>query len=231
MKVGMNFMKVSAIILAGGKGKRMKANISKQFIMLKDKPILYYTLDRFIKNPNVDNIVLVLPKDEIEYCKKNIIEKYNLKIDFIVEGGAERQDSVYNGLKALEDTDIVLIHDGARPFVSNKIIEEGIQKAIEFGGAAPGVMPKDTIKIKDSNSFSKETLDRSTLVAIQTPQVFKFSEIIKCHEKIKKDNITVTDDTMVYEMYGNKVYLYDGDYENIKITTPEDLLLGEKILS
>lgn len=224
-------MKVSAIILAGGKGKRMKANISKQFIMLKDKPILYYTLDRFIKNPNVDNIVLVLPKDEIEYCKKNIIEKYNLKIDFIVEGGAERQDSVYNGLKALEDTDIVLIHDGARPFVSNKIIEEGIQKAIEFGGAAPGVMPKDTIKIKDSNSFSKETLDRSTLVAIQTPQVFKFSEIIKCHEKIKKDNITVTDDTMVYEMYGNKVYLYDGDYENIKITTPEDLLLGEKILS
>ncbi|MGN9136071.1 2-C-methyl-D-erythritol 4-phosphate cytidylyltransferase [Clostridium sp. HCP1S3_B4] len=231
MKVGMNFMKVSAIILAGGKGKRMKANISKQFIMLKDKPILYYTLYRFIKNPNVDNIVLVLPKDEIEYCKKNIIEKYNLKIDFIVEGGAERQDSVYNGLKALEDTDIVLIHDGARPFVSNKIIEEGIQKAIEFGGAAPGVMPKDTIKIKDSNSFSKETLDRSTLVAIQTPQVFKFSEIIKCHEKIKKDNITVTDDTMVYEMYGNKVYLYDGDYENIKITTPEDLLLGEKILS
>ncbi|MCI5628029.1 2-C-methyl-D-erythritol 4-phosphate cytidylyltransferase [Clostridium sp. HCP1S3_A12] len=227
----MNFMKVSAIILAGGKGKRMKANISKQFIMLKDKPILYYTLYRFIKNPNVDNIVLVLPKDEIEYCKKNIIEKYNLKIDFIVEGGAERQDSVYNGLKALEDTDIVLIHDGARPFVSNKIIEEGIQKAIEFGGAAPGVMPKDTIKIKDSNSFSKETLDRSTLVAIQTPQVFKFSEIIKCHEKIKKDNITVTDDTMVYEMYGNKVYLYDGDYENIKITTPEDLLLGEKILS
>lgn len=224
-------MKVSAIILAGGKGKRMKANISKQFIMLKDKPILYYTLYRFIKNPNVDNIVLVLPKDEIEYCKKNIIEKYNLKIDFIVEGGAERQDSVYNGLKVLEDTDIVLIHDGARPFVSNKIIEEGIQKAIEFGGAAPGVMPKDTIKIKDSNSFSKETLDRSTLVAIQTPQVFKFSEIIKCHEKIKKDNITVTDDTMVYEMYGNKVYLYDGDYENIKITTPEDLLLGEKILS
>lgn len=224
-------MKVSAIILAGGKGKRMKANISKQFIMLKDKPILYYTLYRFIKNPNVDNIVLVLPKDEIEYCKKNIIEKYNLKIDFIVEGGAERQDSVYNGLKALEDTDIVLIHDGARPFVSNKIIEEGIQKAIEFGGAAPGVMPKDTIKIKDSNSFSKETLDRSTLVAIQTPQVFKFSEIIKCHKKIKKDNITVTDDTMVYEMYGNKVYLYDGDYENIKITTPEDLLLGEKILS
>lgn len=224
-------MKVSAIILAGGKGKRMKANISKQFIMLKNKPILYYTLDRFIKNPNVDNIVLVLPKDEIEYCKKNIIEKYNLKIDFIVEGGAERQDSVYNGLKALQDTDIVLIHDGARPFVSNKIIEEGIQKAIEFGGAAPGVMPKDTIKIKDSNSFSKETLDRSTLVAIQTPQVFKFSEIIKCHEKIKKDNITVTDDTMVYEMYGNKVYLYDGDYENIKITTPEDLLLGEKILS
>lgn len=224
-------MKVSAIILAGGKGKRMKANISKQFIILKDKPILYYTLYRFIKNPNVDNIVLVLPKDEIEYCKKNIIEKYNLKIDFIVEGGAERQDSVYNGLKALEDTDIVLIHDGARPFVSNKIIEEGIQKAIEFGGAAPGVMPKDTIKIKDSNSFSKETLDRSTLVAIQTPQVFKFSEIIKCHEKIKKDNITVTDDTMVYEMYGNKVYLYDGDYENIKITTPEDLLLGEKILS
>lgn len=224
-------MKISAVILAGGKGKRMKADVSKQFIMLKGKPILYYTLVKFIENTKIDNIVVVLPQNEIEYCKKNIIEKYKLKIDYIVSGGAERQDSVYNGLKVLKDTDIVLIHDGARPFVSDKIIEEGIENAIKFGGAAPGVMPKDTIKIKDNKSFSKETLDRSTLVAIQTPQVFNFTEIKKCHEKVKHDNIDVTDDTMVYEMFGNKVYLYDGDYENIKITTPEDLLLGERILS
>lgn len=231
MKVGMNFMKISAVILAGGKGKRMKSDVSKQFIMLKGKPILYYTLDKFIRNDKIDNIVLVLPQNEIEYCMKNIIEKYRLKVDYIVSGGVERQDSVYNGLKALNDTDIVLIHDGARPFVSDKIIEEGIENAIKFGGAAPGVMPKDTIKVKDNESFSKQTLDRSTLVAIQTPQVFRFSEIKECHEKVKQDNIAVTDDTMVYEMYGNKVYLYDGDYENIKITTPEDLLLGERILS
>ena len=221
---------ITAIILAGGKGKRMGSKVSKQYIELKGKPILYYTLTKFINCKEIDNIVLVLPKDEIDYCTKSILKKYSLKVDKIVEGGKERQDSVYNALKEIEDSDIVLIHDGARPFVSNRIIEEGIKFAKLYGAAAPGVTPKDTIKIKDDFGFSKETPNRNTLVSIQTPQVFKLDIIKECHEKVKNDKSVVTDDTMVVEMYNNKVYLYEGDYTNIKVTTPEDLILAEKLV-
>ena len=221
---------VSAIILAGGKGKRMGKDISKQFILVKDKPIIYYTIKKFSDCKLIDEIILVLPKDEIEYCKKEVLEKYSLKVDKIIAGGKERQDSVYNGLKALKNSDIVLIHDGARPFVSEKIILDGIENAKKYGAAAPGVMPKDTIKVKDELSFSKETLKRESLIAIQTPQVFKKDIIVKCHERVREDNISVTDDTMVVEKYGYKVYLYDGDYINIKVTTPEDLILCEYLV-
>ena len=223
---------ISAIILAGGKGKRMNSKVSKQFIEIKGKPIIYYTIKKFNENKNIDNIVVVLPQDEVDYFKENVLEKYMLKVDKIVIGGAERQDSVYNGLKSLEQdsVDIVLIHDGARPFISDRIIEEGINYAAVFGASAPGVKPKDTIKIKCEEGFSINTPKRETLMAIQTPQVFKFNEFLKCHEKIKEDKILVTDDTMVVEQYGYKVYLYEGEYTNIKITTPEDLILGEKLI-
>lgn len=220
----------SVIILAGGKGKRMNAKVSKQFILLKGKPIIYYTIKKFIDNTNINEIILVLPKDEIEYFNKNILEKYSLKIDCIVEGGNERQDSVYNGLKAVKYKDIVLIHDGARPFISNDIINKGIEYANLYGAAAPGVMPKDTIKLKDYESFSKSTLNRNELVAIQTPQIFKYKLIKECHEKIRDSNMLVTDDTMVVELFKNRVYLYEGDYKNIKITTPEDLIIAEYLV-
>ena len=221
-----------SVILAGGKGKRMGAPVSKQFIEIKGKPIIYYTIKKFSENKKIDNIVVVLSKDEVGYFKENILEKYNLKVDNIVIGGTERQDSVYNGLKSLEDTntDIVLIHDGARPFISDRIIDDGIKFAQVYGACAPGVMPKDTIKIKNESNFSVSTPDRGSLVAIQTPQVFKFNEILECHEKIKINNIVVTDDTMVAEKFGYSVYLYDGEYTNIKVTTPEDLILGEKLI-
>lgn len=223
---------ISAIILAGGKGKRMNSSISKQFIEIKGKPIIYYTIKKFNDNKKIDNVVIVLSQEEIEYFKENILKKYDLKVDKIVIGGAERQDSVYNGLKSLEntETDIVLIHDGARPFISDRIIEDGIKYASIYGACAPGVMPKDTIKIKEKNNFSIDTPNREMLVAIQTPQVFKFREILECHKKVKMDKVVVTDDTMVVERYGTKVYLYDGEYTNIKITTPEDLILGEKLI-
>ena len=223
---------ISAIILAGGKGKRMGASVSKQFIELKGKPIIYYTIKKFEENKNIDNIVVVLPPDEVSYFKEEILKKYSLKIDKIVLGGTERQDSVYNALKSIADTetDIVLIHDGARPFISNRIINDGIKYANEYGAAAPGVMPKDTIKVKNENNFSINTPDRSSLVAIQTPQVFKYKEILKCHEKVKVNQEVVTDDTMVVEKYGYKVYLYEGEYTNIKVTTPEDLILGEMLI-
>ena len=223
---------ISAIILAGGKGKRMRSAISKQFIDIKGKPIIYYTLKKFSENKKIDNIIVVLPEDEVKYFKENILKKYELRINKIVIGGKERQDSVYNALKSLKNssTDIVLIHDGERPFISERIINEGIKFAEIYGAAAPGVMPKDTIKVKNEKNFSVDTPNRANLVSIQTPQVFKFDEILECHEKIRYNGEKVTDDTMVVEKYGYSVYLYDGEYTNIKVTTPEDLILAERLI-
>lgn len=223
---------ISAIILAGGKGKRMGSAISKQFIDIKGKPIIYYTLKKFSENKKIDNIIVVLPEDEVKYFKENILKKYELRINKIVIGGKERQDSVYNALKSLKNssTDIVLIHDGARPFILERIINEGIKFAEIYGAAAPGVMPKDTIKVKNEKNFSVDTPNRANLVSIQTPQVFKFDEILECHEKIRYNGEMVTDDTMVVEKYGYSVYLYDGEYTNIKVTTPEDLILAERLI-
>ena len=221
---------VSAIVLAGGRGKRMGSVQSKQYIDLKGRPILYYTLNRFINNNNIDKVILVIPEDELEYCQREVLDKYNLIVDSIALGGKERQDSVYNGLKKAEGSDIVLIHDGARPFVSKKIIDDGIRYAEIYGAAAPGVMPKDTIKVKNTEGFSVETPERSRLVAVQTPQIFNYDMILKCHEKVKENKLEVTDDTMVAELFGNDVYLYEGEYTNIKITTPEDLILAQYLV-
>ena len=221
---------ISAIVLAGGRGKRMNYHKSKQFIEIKGKPVLVYTLEKFIYNKSIDEVILVLAEDEVDYCKKEVLQKYSLKVDRIVIGGKERQDSVFNALEAMEKANIVLIHDGARPFISEKIIEEGIKYANIYGAAAPGVTPKDTIKIKNEDNISVDTPDRNTLVAVQTPQCFKYDEIYQCHRKIKEENAIVTDDTSVVERYGHKVYLYEGDYTNIKITTPEDLILAERLI-
>ena len=221
---------ISAIVLAGGRGKRMNYHKSKQFIEIKGKPVLVYTLEKFIYNKSIDEVILVLPEDEVDYCKKEVLQRYSLKVDRIVIGGKERQDSVFNALEAMEKADIVLIHDGARPFINEKIIEEGIKYANIYGAAAPGVTPKDTIKIKNEDNISVDTPDRNTLVAVQTPQCFKYDEIYQCHRKIKEENAIVTDDTSVVERYGHKVYLYEGDYTNIKIPTPEDLILAERLI-
>ncbi|MCY6483522.1 2-C-methyl-D-erythritol 4-phosphate cytidylyltransferase [Clostridium aestuarii] len=219
------------IIVAAGKGARMKANINKQFLNLKDKPILYWTLKVFEKSNYVDEIILVLAKDEIEYCKSYIIDKYKVKkIKKIVEGGSTRQQSVINGLNAVGECNVVLIHDGARPFINDDIINEGIKYANLYGACACGVVPKDTIKIKEKSGFSMETPKRNTLFCVQTPQCFKYEIILESHKKAYKEKFEATDDTMIVEKYNHKVFLYNGSYSNIKITTPEDLIIGEKIL-
>lgn len=223
--------KVCAIILAAGKGLRMKAGINKQFICIQEKPVLYYTLNAFAGNKFIDEIILVAAKDEIDYCKNEIVNKYSIsKVTKVIEGGEERYNSVYNGLISLENCDIVLIHDGARPFVSNKIINEGIEFAKVYGAAACGVVPKDTIKVRDNVGISKDSLDRKKLFCVQTPQCFKYSLILEAHKKLVNRKM-ITDDTMVVELFGSKVYLYEGDYFNIKITTPEDLILAKAILT
>ncbi|MBU3098157.1 MULTISPECIES: 2-C-methyl-D-erythritol 4-phosphate cytidylyltransferase [Clostridium] len=220
-----------AIILAAGKGKRMGKSINKQYLNIKGYPILYYTLEAFSKSNFIDEIIVVAAEDEVEYCNEQIIEKYNFsKVKNVVSGGKERQYSVLNGLKAVANCEIVLIHDGARPFVNEDIIRNAIIYADLYGAAACGVQPKDTIKIKDSSGFSIKTLKREMLFCVQTPQAFRYNLILKCHEKISLEGIKVTDDTMVVEQYGNKVYLYEGSYDNIKVTTPEDLDIATQIL-
>lgn len=221
-----------AVIMAAGKGKRMNAKVNKQFINLNNKPILAHTISKFEQNSSIDEIVIVASKDEIEKCFNEVIYKYNFKkVLNIVAGGNERQESVLNGLRELKNVDIVLIHDGARPFVDDRIIEEGIKYASIYGGSACGVTPKDTIKLRDKNGFSSRTLDRSKLFCVQTPQCFKFNEILDAHLQAEAKGITATDDTKIFEMAGRKVYLYDGSYDNIKITTYDDIYTAEKIIN
>lgn len=220
-----------AVIVAGGKGKRMNAGINKQFIEINGRPIIYYTLKTFEIHEDIKSIVLVAAPEEVEYCRREIVKKYKFsKVTCIVPGGTERRDSVFNGLKAVKNSEIVLIHDGARPFVNSDIIKQGIKFASLYGASSCSVSPKDTIKVRDENGFSKETLDRNTLACIQTPQCFKYDIIYNCHEKIQGSEINFTDDTSVVEYFGHRVYLYSGDYRNIKITTPEDLLIAKSLL-
>ncbi|MBV4419083.1 2-C-methyl-D-erythritol 4-phosphate cytidylyltransferase [Clostridium tyrobutyricum] len=223
-----------AIILAAGKGKRMNCNINKQFIKIENKPVLYYSIDTFSKNQLIDGIILVCAKDEIEYCRHEVVERYNFtKVLDIVEGGVERQDSVLNALGSLKKykCSIVLIHDGARPFVTNRIINDGIKYCKIHNACSCGVKPKDTIKIKNKEGFSIDTVNRENTVLVQTPQCFNYKIILDCHEKILQQHIRVTDDTAVVEHCGNKVFLYAGSYDNIKITTPEDLQLSSRIVN
>lgn len=223
--------RVCAIIAAAGKGSRMGAGINKQFIHIEDKPILYYSLTAFASCDEIDDIIISAHKDEVDYIKENIVAKYKIeKVLNVVPGGKERQESVLNALMAAKGCDIVLIHDGARPFVTHDIIKDGITYAKEFGACACGVTPKDTIKKRSSEGFSQGTLNRAELYNVQTPQCFKYDLIMDCHQKAAKQCIKFTDDTAVVEAYGYKVYLYEGSYSNIKITTPEDLILAQSII-
>jgi 2-C-methyl-D-erythritol 4-phosphate cytidylyltransferase len=220
-----------AIIVAAGRGTRIGAGINKQFINIKDKPMLYYSLRTFSYNKYIDGIILVCAEDEIEYCKENIIYKYDIsKVLKIVAGGKERQESVLKGLMAIDDCEIVLIHDGARPFVNDDIIENGIKYAETYGACTCGISIKDTIKAIDSDGFCSGTIDRNRITSVQTPQCFKYNLIFSCHKKLAEEKIKVTDDTTVVEHCGNRVYLYEGSYDNIKMTTPEDLYMAEMIV-
>ena len=221
----------SVVIVSAGRGSRMKADINKQFLKLQNKEVIAHTIDKFYNNENIGEIIVVVREDEAEIFKINIIEKYGYKNIKIAFGGSERQDSVYNGLKMVdENCKIVLIHDGARPFVNNETIDSAIESAKENKCVIVGVPVKDTIKVIDENNNVCDTPDRSTLWSIQTPQVFDYSLIMKAHEKAREDNYYGTDDSMLMEYFGQKVKVVEGSYNNIKITTPEDLKIGEEIL-
>ena len=219
------------VIVAAGTGSRMKMGINKQFIKLEGKEIIAYTIEKFYNNSNIEDIVVVVKEDESEFFKKEILDKYNFKNIKIAYGGKERQDSVYNGLKSLDKKcDIVLIHDGARPFVSDKIIDNCIEEVKEHKAIVVGVPVKDTIKIIDNDKNIVDTPNRSVLWAVQTPQTFDYNILIDAYKDAYKSGFYGTDDAMLVERIGYKVKMVEGSYNNIKITTQEDLSVGSQIL-
>lgn len=224
---------VSALIAAAGQGKRMKSKINKQYLELNQKPILVHTLEVFEKSNLINEIILIVRKDEMEFCKDEILNKYRFNKEIkLVVGGKERQESIYNGLKAVDKgADIVVTHDGARPFVTIDIIERSIYEALRNKAVGVGVPVKDTIKVVDKNGDIIDTPDRSGLWRIQTPQTFDYKILLEAHEKAINDDYLGTDDCVLVERLGYKVKMIEGSYENIKITTPEDIILGEAILN
>lgn len=236
IKISIEFLKggkcmVSAVIVAGGKGKRMGRDINKQYIKIGEREILSITIESFEKCSCIDEIVVVTGEDEIEYCIKNIVSKYGFKkVSNVVKGGRERQESVYNGLLACNNTDIVLIHDGARPFIEQDIIFKSVKCAGEYGACAAAVPVKDTIKVVSKDMEITGTPDRKTLYAVQTPQTFKYDIILGAHEAAKEKGLLATDDTALVENQGHIVKVITGSYSNIKITTPEDLIFAEEYI-
>lgn len=228
----MQKAKCTAIVLAAGQGKRMGTKIQKQYLEIEGKPVLYYALRAFEESKLIEDIVLVVGAGQTDYCKTQMVSKYGFtKVKTIVEGGKERYHSVANGLLEVEDG-YVFIHDGARPFVNEEILQRVYNEVVRYNACVVGMPVKDTIKIADKDGFADVTPDRKLVWQIQTPQVFETSLIKEAYKKLmESDTINVTDDAMVAEqMLGVKVKLVEGSYENIKITTPEDLKIAEKFL-
>ena len=200
MKIGREFF-VSAVVAAAGKGTRMNMDINKQYIKVCGIPVLARTLSVFEQCELIDEVVVVVNDNDIFFCKQNIVEAYDLKkVKLLVAGGAERQNSVYNGLLQLnKDTDVVIIHDGARPFINNKIIAECIQAALVHGVSTVAVPVKDTIKLSEDGDCVNKTLERGKLWAVQTPQAFKYDILMGAHKRAAQDGFTGTDDTVLAE--------------------------------
>ncbi|RFU70267.1 2-C-methyl-D-erythritol 4-phosphate cytidylyltransferase [Bacillus sp. V59.32b] len=217
------------VIPAAGQGKRMNAGKNKLFVELAGKPIIIYTLQVFESDPACNGIILSINPDEEELFQ-SIITQYGLKkIKKLVPGGNERQQSVYNGIKYADEHAIVLVHDGARPFIGHALIMELATAASRHGGAIVAVPVKDTIK-KVKDKAVVETVERSSLWSVQTPQAFRVPTLIKAHEMAEKEQFLGTDDASLLERMGESVLIIEGNYDNIKITTPEDLYFAEAIL-
>lgn len=233
-----------AIVLAGGRGSRMNSAVPKQYIMLMDRPVLSYSLECMQNSSFIDDIILVCGRDDEEFCRHDIVNRYNFtKVCSVIPGGEERYDSVYNGLAEIERLAIadeysyVYIHDGARPCIDEMLLAECRDNVQKYGACVPAVPVKDTIKIVDNDGFCVDTPPRSSLMAVQTPQCFRYKLALEAYKSMNDarkngmDIRTITDDAMVAERFtGARVKLCRGSYTNIKITTPEDMDAAERII-
>lgn len=251
----------TAIVLAAGSGKRMKSATAKQFMLLEGKPLVWYSLNAVEQSAVIDECILVTGEEDIPFVQSEIVEKYGFrKVKKVVAGGSERYESVYNGLQVLERQvaegtvfleasdagqdeanckEYVFIHDGARPFLTEKILQDTYSNVQRYGACVAGMPVKDTIKIADENGFAVQTPNRNLVWAVQTPQVFErklitdaYEKLIDSLEELKQQGIAVTDDAFVAETFGNRpVKLVEASYENIKITTPEDIKTARGFMS
>ena len=227
----MKSYKTTALVVAGGSGTRMNSSINKPYLMLSGKHIISYCLETFEASTSIESIILVVNKNDYEYVKDRITKKERYqKIACVVTGGSTRQDSVYAGLMECLDTDIILIHDAVRPFINEELIKSAVADAVDFGAGVVAVPVTNTIKQADEYSFVKITHNRQELWEVQTPQTFKAGLIIEAYRLAKEKGLTFTDDASVIEHFGQKVRITPGNENNIKITSPKDLLLAELIL-
>lgn len=231
----------TALIVAAGTGRRMGTATHKQFLELDGMPILGHTLRVFQESPLIDAIVVVTGEDEISFVQEEIVQKYGFsKVTEIVPGGAERYESVYQGLLRCENADYVFIQDAVRPFVTEEILQRGWETVRNYGSAVCGMPSKDTVKITDPWGMVQETPPRDRVWIVQTPQIFLYSMIRSAYDHILDPACggevspfigkTITDDAMIMESTGAEVYMFEGDYRNIKITTPEDLMIAKALL-
>lgn len=220
-------MSNTAIILAAGNGTRMKADKSKLLLEINGKTVIERTVNTFSNIADIDDIIVVVRETDIPLYE-NVLSKYN--ISYCI-GGSTRQESVSNAVETIDDADMLIIHDGARPLVTENEISNTLRVAQEKGAAAVGVRVKDTIKVVDKNNKIINTPQRSSLIAIQTPQIFKFDKYVKAMKLAKEQNKDFTDDCKLLENAGEDVFVVDGEYTNIKITTPEDIPVAESILN
>lgn len=230
----MGQIRIGAIVLAGGKGTRMNSQVQKQYLKLAGKPLILHSLEVFERS-QVDTIVLVVGQGERQRVELEILGANRfIKLSAVTEGGRERYHSVYAGLQALQGCDYVLIHDGARPLVTEEIISRAVQGALNYQACVVGMPVKDTIKKADQDGFAVESLDRRCLWQIQTPQAFSYSLIRTAYDWImekEERQAGITDDAMAVESYGGcRVKLVEGSYENLKVTTPEDMVIAEALL-
>jgi 2-C-methyl-D-erythritol 4-phosphate cytidylyltransferase len=230
--LGTCAMKTVAIIPAGGAGRRMGGNVAKQYLSLAGIPILVHTLKAFQDSPLIDEILLAVPQSDVADVRLAVVQRYGLsRVSLVLAGGNRRQDSVRNALAHLRDEhEIIVIHDGVRPFVTDELIERAVAGAKEFGAVTVGVPVRDTVKAVDAAGKITGTVPREGLWLTQTPQAFRREVILAAYERAAAEGFYGTDDASLVERMGIPVRMIPGNADNIKVTTPEDMILGKRII-
>jgi len=224
---------IAAVVPAAGRGVRMGAGVPKQFLTLGGVPLLVHSLQTFEAAHIISEIILVVPQDDCQYCREDIVPSYGLKkVSQVIAGGPRRQDSVLNGVRAANSaTDIVVVHDAVRPFVTLKMITQVVEATRNHGAAIVAMPMRDTVKRVNGEGIIKETLNREELWLAQTPQAFRRDVLLRAHQQGEADGVDATDDAFLVERLGLTVAIVQGSSDNIKVTRPEDLHMGEAILT